>query len=231
MSAPRLAATVVVLRPREAGGAPEILMVRRSRGASFMADAFVFPGGRLDDADHVGAEGELGPFRAAAARELYEEATVRVDAASLRPFARWITPSIEPKRFDTYFFVASVPAGANAVVDATEVTEHVWATASALLGKHDAGEIKLPPPTLRTLSDLAGHASIDAIFSWARSLPLVPIQPKLIGSAAGELAIVLPWDPRYAEEPGEGIAIAASHPLAHGAGRYVLRDGRFWAAS
>ena len=232
--AARLAATVVVLRPAGDAGAPEILMVRRARGASFMADAFVFPGGRVDAADHVGAVNELGALRVAAARELLEEASVRVDSDALKVFARWITPSREPKRFDTYFFLADVPPNTIAVVDATEVTEHVWATAANLLRCHDAREIKLPPPTLRTLDDLATLGTIAAVMAWAASLPIVPIQPKLVAEeAAGEtvVAIVLPWDPRYADEPGEGIAIAPSHPLAHGAGRYVLRDGRFWATS
>lgn len=215
----RLAATVVVLRP--ASGAPEILMVRRTRKASFMADAFVFPGGRVDDADG-------GDFRVAAARELAEEAHVQVDAASLRPLSRWITPSAEPKRFDTHFFLAAVPAGTEARVDDAEVTELMWASATELLRRHDAGHIKLPPPTLRTLDELSPHASIEAIFAWAAPRPILPIQPKLV--VAEELAIVLPWHPSYAAAAGEGDPIDATSELAFGTGLYVLRDGRFWPA-
>ncbi|MSP60702.1 MAG: hypothetical protein EXR72_10245 [Myxococcales bacterium] len=54
IAAPRDASTVVLLRdspPDSPGGAPEVLLVRRQRGAAFMGDAFVFPGGRIDDAD------------------------------------------------------------------------------------------------------------------------------------------------------------------------------------
>ena len=61
---PRPAATVVLLRPGASG--PEVLMVRRHRGSSFMADAYVFPGGRVETSD---GEGEAA-FAVAAAREL-----------------------------------------------------------------------------------------------------------------------------------------------------------------
>ncbi len=144
MTAPRLAATVVVLRPRSPSqgqelasgatqGPPEVLMVRRSRGASFMADAYVFPGGRVDEAD--GSDG-VEALRRAAARELLEEAAVEIDAATLVAFSRWVTPSAEPKRFDASFFVAVVPAGTEARADEAEVTERVWATARELLARH-----------------------------------------------------------------------------------------------
>jgi 8-oxo-dGTP pyrophosphatase MutT (NUDIX family) len=216
----RLAATVVVLRPASSG-APEILMVRRARKASFMADAFVFPGGRVDEADG-------GDLRAAAVRELREEADVTVEPASLRPLSRWITPSAEPKRFDTHFFLAAVAAGTEARVDAAEVTELIWADAAELLRRHEAGLIKLPPPTLRTLDELAAYASIEAIFAWAAQRPILPIQPKLVVGA--HLEIVLPWHPSYATSEGEGDPIDPTSDLAFGTGRYLLRDGRFWPA-
>src|SRR5437763_10672963 len=96
----RPAATVVLLRDSPRG--PEVLMVRRTRGASFMADAWVFPGGRVDSNDGSNEDA----FANAAARELREEAAIAVEPTSLVPFARWITPSAEPKRFDARFSVA-----------------------------------------------------------------------------------------------------------------------------
>ena len=54
-------------------------MVRRNRGASFMADAYVFPGGRVDETD---GEGDAA-FAAAAARELREEAALDARSAAL----------------------------------------------------------------------------------------------------------------------------------------------------
>jgi 8-oxo-dGTP pyrophosphatase MutT (NUDIX family) len=209
---------VVVLRGDRT--APEILMVRRTRKASFMADAFVFPGGRVESTD---GDGEAA-FAVAAARELAEEANVHVDASALVPFARWITPSAEPKRFDTHFFVVVAPADAEPRVDATEVTEHLWATAAEILSSHDAGRLLLAPPTLHTLSALRPHGSIREVMTWAQSQERVPIQPKLV--AGDELTILLPWDPRYAAAEGEGVVVNGE-----GASAYVLRDGRFAISS
>jgi 8-oxo-dGTP pyrophosphatase MutT (NUDIX family) len=224
----RLAATVVVLR--EHAGAPEILMVRRARAASFMAGAFVFPGGRVDPTD--AGDDVLARARVGAARELVEEAAVEVAPSALLPFARWVTPASEPKRFDTYFFIATVPIGTQAKVDEAEVVELVWDTAAGILARHEASEMKLPPPTLSTVSTLARLGDMDAIVKWARDRPLDPIQPKLIEESPGQadgLTIVLPWDARYVEELGDGEPISSGHRLAEGPSRYTLRGGRFWA--
>lgn len=51
-AAPRSAATVVLLRERADAGAPfDVLFVKRHARSGFMANAYVFPGGRVDDAD------------------------------------------------------------------------------------------------------------------------------------------------------------------------------------
>lgn len=54
MSELRDAATVLLLRDRSAGGF-EVFMVRRHGASSFMGGAYVFPGGKLDEADSEGA--------------------------------------------------------------------------------------------------------------------------------------------------------------------------------
>ncbi len=221
---PRPAATVVLLRAGAAG--PEVLMVRRHRGSSFMADAYVFPGGRVEPAD---GEGEAA-FAVAAARELAEEANVTVDAASLVPFARWITPSAEGKRFDARFFVAAAPADQIARHDSVETVDSLWATPAEVLARYERGELKLPPPTIRNLEDLAVHATVDAALAWARGRVVAPILPKLV-PLDDTLAIVLPWDPEYAGLPGEGIVIEPTHPVARPPSRFVLSEGRWWGRS
>ena len=218
---PRPAATVVLLQPSARG--PEVLMVRRHRGSSFMADAYVFPGGRIEPAD---GEGEAA-FAVGAARELREEAGLDVDPAALVPFAHWITPSAEGKRFDARFFVAAAPAGQTARHDAVETVDHLWATPAEVLARYERGELKLPPPTIRNLEDLAPHVTVEAALAWARARPFTAILPKLV--PLGEtLAIVLPWDPEYATLPGEGIVIDPAHPVARQPSRFVLREGRWW---
>ena len=63
---PRDAATVLVIR--RDGPAPRVLMGRRARGHVFMAQKWVFPGGRLHPSD----------FRVAAASELADETAQRL---------------------------------------------------------------------------------------------------------------------------------------------------------
>lgn len=74
------AATVVVFRHDPQGGAAQVLMVERSASMSFAGGAAVFPGGRIDPADHELALHHVDGFepmdaaaRIAAVRETLEE--------------------------------------------------------------------------------------------------------------------------------------------------------------
>src|SRR5918999_1214103 len=108
---PRQAASIIVLRDSPDG--PEVLLVRRNPEQRFMGGAWVFPGGAVHD-DEDGPE-------AAAVRELEEEAGMRIeDVEELVPFSRWITPAEVKTRFDTYFYVAAAPDGAEPRVDGAE---------------------------------------------------------------------------------------------------------------
>lgn len=228
---PRLAATVLVLRPTasvpaDPADAVEVLLVRRSQRASFMANAYVFPGGRVDDADAL-----LDPARAArvcAARELAEEAGLRVaDLDGLVPFAHWITPSLEPKRFDTQFFLWSLAPGQEPQVDAQEVFDLQWRSPRAALAEYLEGRLNLPPPTASTLEDLhvellrvgggaalAPSERLARLVAACRARRPLPVLPKLTATATGAFCIVMPWDPEFASLPGEGEPVFA---LAEGA--------------
>lgn len=84
------AATLVLVR-EAASGPPELLMVERAGGMAFAAGAWVFPGGRIDEADRaLGAAAGIDPAAIAAIRETIEETAVPValttmpDAAQAR---------------------------------------------------------------------------------------------------------------------------------------------------
>ncbi len=150
---PRQAATVILLR----GGAErlEVLLVRRNPQARFMGGAWVFPGGAVD-------AGET--HRAAGVREVAEEAAVTLpDPDALVELSRWITPTALPMRFDTLFYLAAAPAGAEPRVDGSECVDLGWFAPQAAL---DSG-ISLMFPTRRTLEQLAGLPSADAALAWA----------------------------------------------------------------
>jgi 8-oxo-dGTP pyrophosphatase MutT (NUDIX family) len=188
---PREAATVIVLRG--GGEALEVLLVRRTPEARFMGGVWVFPGGAVDVADGHGDAAQ----RAAALRELHEEAGIVVDDPdALVRFSRWITPAEVTVRFDTHFFLAPMPDGQEPTIDGEEVVDFGWFSPDAALAAHEQGTIELVFPTIKHLEQLAQFATADALFAYARGRVVGPVQPRVISE--GEHArIVLPGEPGY----------------------------------
>jgi 8-oxo-dGTP pyrophosphatase MutT (NUDIX family) len=190
---PRPAGTVIVLR----GGASalEVLLVQRNPNARFMGGAWVFPGGAVDRDEGHGDQA----LRAAAIRELEEEAGISIDdPAELVPFSRWITPAEVKIRFDTWFFLAPLPAGAQAQVDGGEVVDACWYAPAAALEARTRGELFLVFPTIKHLEQLSVFESADALLAHARGREVHPVQPRVV--TQGETArIVLPGEPGYSQ--------------------------------
>ncbi len=64
---------------------------------------------------------------------LVREAGLRLTLDRLIPFAHWITPSFEPRRFDTHFFLVHAPAGQVVRHDGREAVDHEWVSPASLL--------------------------------------------------------------------------------------------------
>ena len=190
---PRLAATVMLLR----GGADrvEVLLAKRTPAARFMAGAWVFPGGS------VSAEDGDGPaaLQAAGVRELAEEVGVQLPAdAELVAFSNWITPAEVRIRFDTWFFLAVAPEGAEPEVDGSEIVDARWFEPTQALTAAEQGQIMLVFPTIKHLEQISGFGSVDALLDYTRHRTVRPVQPRVLGSEGGETArIVLPGEPGY----------------------------------
>lgn len=154
----RPAATVILLRDQSS---LEVLTQRRSHAMAFAPGAYAFPGGALEPSDYDSAD----PFIAAAVRELFEETSIHVAPESLKLWAHWITPPGRPRRFDTYFYVAAAPDGADVVSGDSESEDHLWITPSALIAKFDADEVTMLPPTYITLRELADFGSVAEVLA------------------------------------------------------------------
>ncbi len=77
----------------------------------------------------------------------------------LAPWARWLTPEFEPRRYDTYFFVARLPTDQRTRDGGGESTHSIW------IGPTDALQLPMLPPTALTLRQLAAHETIDAVLA------------------------------------------------------------------
>jgi 8-oxo-dGTP pyrophosphatase MutT (NUDIX family) len=195
VTVPRQAATVIVLR----GGAQalEVLLVQRNPAQRFMGGAWVFPGGAVDQGEGSGEDAH----RAAAVRELEEEAAISgVDPATLVRFSQWITPPEVKIRFDTHFFLAELPEGAEPQVDGQECVALGWFTPQDALARHRAGELLLVFPTIKHLEQLSSFSSSDELLGFARGRSVVAVTPRVV--MGGEQArILLPGEPGYDEAP------------------------------
>jgi hypothetical protein len=90
-----------------------------------------------------------------------------------------VTPTANPRRFDTRFLVARVPAGQEVVVDGTETESSEWLTPAAALAAYDDERIELIPPTVRTLDDLARFADVETVLASARRRAICPACPEI----------------------------------------------------
>ncbi len=96
----------------------------------------------------------------------------------LRPWAHWITPEFEPKRFDTRFFVAAVPPGQRPRDVSGEADATVWLPVRDAVAGHDAGELAMLPPTIESLRDLAPHRTVADVLAAPRVVR--PVLPRLV---------------------------------------------------
>jgi 8-oxo-dGTP pyrophosphatase MutT (NUDIX family) len=109
--------------------------------------------------------------------ELLGRRNLVLRADLLRPWARWITPVLEPRRFDTRFFAAALPAGQRTRDVGGEASEVAWVTPEKALQAGERGEIRLFPPTAVTLSELAACGDLETVLAGPRQV--VPIIPEV----------------------------------------------------
>lgn len=112
--------------------------------------------------------------RAVGFAELLRERRLVLRADLLVPWSRWITPEFEPRRYDTWFFLARLPLG--------QRTRHIEGEAShALWSPPDrAAHLPMLPPTRVTLAQLAAYRTVDEAVAAAADRELTPIRPYVV---------------------------------------------------
>ena len=188
-----LASTVLLLRPSALG--PEVLLLKRNSNARNMADVWMFPGGKVDEDDQ--GRSELDRVKTAAVRELEEEADVLLPYVALTYFSHWLTPAGMKRRFATWFFVATLPEGASVSVDGEEMVEARWVRPEDAVAEHQAGKLRLPPPTVVSLIDLSQHRSVDAAVAAARRRIPPYFFPKVCADDPDDVVMLYPGDAGY----------------------------------
>jgi hypothetical protein len=120
---------------------------------------------------------------------------------ALNYFACWETPKIQPKRWQTRFFIAGLPPGQAADCDGREITETRWLRPADACARATQDDLKMPFPTTRTLADLAGFGEVAGMIAWAAAQPargITRIRPAMV-TVDGGAKILVPGDPGYEE--------------------------------
>ena len=130
----------------------------------------------------------------------------RLDLSALTVFARWITPPLTPKRFDTWFYAVTAPAEQLAACDGRETVDAEWIAPSEALRLAAAGERKVIFPTRMNLQLLAEASGAQDAVARAAARKLVTVQPQ-VQQREGRRVLVLPPDAGYGAvaEPLENV--------------------------
>jgi hypothetical protein len=122
--------------------------------------------------------------------QLLADRDLAVRSDLLRPFAHWITPPVEPRRYDTKFFAAALPAGQEARHVSGEADDVCWLTPSAALAEMRAGTRPMMPPTIHTLGQLEPFPDVAAALEGSPPEPLQPISPTFEETPDGKWAVL-----------------------------------------
>lgn len=131
-------------------------------------------------------------------------------------FGHWLTPPGMPRRFDTRFFVALMPADQEVHPDGRETVEQMWLRPADALDP--ARGLKLMNVTRRVLQQLDVFNRADEFMAHARQLREIPLNmPRLADGPEGRRAVNIE-EPAYDE-------IGHLDPEGRGDARYALEAG------
>ncbi|MGW3952357.1 NUDIX hydrolase [Streptomyces sp. NPDC004752] len=108
----------------------------------------------------------------------------------LAAWTRWITPEFESRRYDTWFFVATLPKGQRTRNASTEADRTVWIRPAQAAAGYDEGALMMMPPTIATLRQLSPYATAAEALAAAPARDMTPV---LARARLVDGEIVLAW--------------------------------------
>ncbi|MQA83067.1 MAG: NUDIX hydrolase [Streptosporangiales bacterium] len=114
----------------------------------------------------------------------------------LRAWAHWITPEFEPRRYNTYFFVAALPDGQRTRPVGGEADRVAWLRPDVALDAYRRGELRLMFPTSVTLAELSELEDVAGVLEAGARRDLDPQLPRAVLTDDGGF-LALPGDPEY----------------------------------
>jgi len=110
-----------------------------------------------------------------------------VDDAALVPFAHWVTPEVEDRRYDTRFFMTAVPSGQHARHVEGEADRSTWWRPAEALSAYAEGSMAMLPPTLAVMNMLAACPDIATALRLAGRADMWPILPAPVLDESGDV--------------------------------------------
>ncbi|MGI9084039.1 MAG: NUDIX hydrolase [Aeromicrobium sp.] len=107
-------------------------------------------------------------------------------------WSHWITPTFEPRRYDTRFFVAALPEGQVVGELPGEADRADWMPVPWALEAVEAHEAMMLPPTVITCREV-GRFSAATILAAAAERDIIPIEPHVV-EVDGELFLENPLE-------------------------------------
>lgn len=174
----RPAATVLTIREIPEGGI-ELLLLKRNRALAFAPNAWVFPGGRIDEADGSLSENQiLQTARIAGAREASEEANLTVHPKDLHHYCHWTTPVGANRRYATWFFHTKTHYRSKVRIDESEIVDHLWVSPRDALVRMTSASFTLLPPTfisIERIKNAASYADVITEFNRTGIITAAPV--------------------------------------------------------
>jgi 8-oxo-dGTP pyrophosphatase MutT (NUDIX family) len=141
------------------------------------------------EADRVALEG-----RDLALTDFLDRRGLVLRSDLLGTWSGWTTPVFEPRRYRTWFFVASLPEGQVTRDVSTESSSVSWLPAMDAVARAESRDLFMMPPTYLTCLDVGQHATPDEVLAEARSREVDMFTPEVVPDDDG---FVLSMPKRY----------------------------------